>query len=97
MYPEHLNSQIMTISCLLTCGKEKHFPNCSLLDFLKEWQTLVLCQILKVIWMFKDPPLMYEGHPAALKNTKGAAFQFVPNVSPFVNYAKHLSIFWSTY
>lgn len=64
MYPGHLNSQIMII-----CGKEKHFSSCTL-HFLKEWQTPVFCQVLKVIWMLKGPPLGYEGHPAAVKSTK---------------------------
>lgn len=97
MYPGHLNSQIMTISYLVTCEKEEHFPSCTLCNFLKERQTLVLCQILRVIWMLKDPPLGYEGHPAALKGTEGVAFQFMPNLSPFVYYPKHLSVLWSTY
>lgn len=77
--------------------EEKSIFQTAILNFLKEWQTLVLCQILKVIWVLKYPPLGYEEHPAALKSTKGAAFQFIPNLSHFVNYAKHLSVFWSIY
>lgn len=52
---------------------------------------------LRAIWMLKDPPLGYEGHPTALKGTEGVAFQRMPNLPPSVNYTKHLSVFWSTY